>query len=200
MAIDKGLEVDPAKVRAISEMPAPTDKLGVQRLLGLAQYLAKFLPHHSDITTPLRDLMQSNVLWVWNEAQQTAFEKLIEMVTRTPVLCYYNLKEEVTLQCDVSKSGLGASLMQNGQPVTLTPAETCYAQIEKELLSIVFACDRFDAFVYGRDLVNVETDHKPLEAIFIKPLAATPKRLQRMLLHLQKYNLQVKYKKEKKCS
>ena len=149
--------------------------------------------------------MQSNVLWVWNEAQQTAFEKLIEMVTRTPVLCYYNLKEEVTLQCDVSKSGLGAALMQNGQPVAyasraLTPAETCYAQIEKELLSIVFACDCFDAFVYGRDLVNVETDHKPLEAIFIKPLAATPKHLQRMLLHLQKYNLQVKYKKEKKCS
>ena len=61
----------------------------------------------------------------------------------------------------------------------------------------MFACDRFDAFVYGRDLVNVETDHKPLEAIFIKPLAATPKRLQRMLLRLQKYNLQVKYKKGK---
>ena len=202
MATDKGLEVDPAKVQAISEMPAPTDKLGVQRLLGLAQYLAKFLPHHSDVTKPLRDLTQSNVLWVWNEAQQTAFEKLKEMVTRTPVLCYYNLKEEVTLQCDVSKSGLGAALMQNGQPVAyashaLTPAETCYAQIEKELLSIVFACDRFDAFVYGRDLVNVETDHKPLEAIFIKPLAATPKRLQRMLLRLQKYNLQVKYKKGK---
>ena len=76
MATDKGLEVDPAKVRAISEMPAPTDKFGVQRLLGLAQYLAKFLPHHSDVTKPLRDLMQSNVLWVWNEAQQTAFEKL----------------------------------------------------------------------------------------------------------------------------
>ena len=43
-----------------------------------------------------------------------------------------------------------------------------------------------------RLLVNLETDHKPLEAIFIKPLAATPKRLQRMLLRLQKYNLQVK--------
>ena len=86
MATDQGLEVDPAKVRAISEMPAPTDKLGVQLLLGLAQYLAKFLPHLSDVTKPLRDLTQSNVLWVWNEAQQTAFEKLKEMVTCTQ--CY----------------------------------------------------------------------------------------------------------------
>jgi len=115
------------------------------------------------------------------------------MVTRTPVLRYYNLEEEVTLQCDASQSGLGATLMQNGQPVTyasraLTPAETRYAQIEKELLSIVFACDCFDAYVYGRDLVNVETGHKPLEPIFTKPLAAAPKHLQRMLLSLQKYN------------
>ncbi|KAL9951231.1 hypothetical protein ACROYT_G043856 [Oculina patagonica] len=170
--------------------------------MGLAQYLAKFLPHLSDVTKPLRDLTQSNVVFAWNEAQQTAFEKLKEMVTRTPVLHYYNLKEEVTLLCDASQSGLGATLLQNGQPVAyasraLTPAETRYAQIEKELLEIVFACDRFDAYVYGRDLVNVETDHKPLEPIFIKPLAAAPKRLQRMLLRLQKFNLQVKYKKGK---
>ena len=77
-------------------------------------------------------------------------------MTCTPVLRYYTLKEEVTLQCDASQCGLGAALMQNGQPVAyasraLTPAETRYAQIEKELLSIVFACDRFDAYVYGRD-------------------------------------------------
>ena len=135
--------------------------------------------------------------WVWNEPQQTAFAKLKEMVTRTPVLRYYNLKEEVSLQCDASQSGLGAALMQNGQPVAyasraLTPAETRYAQIEKELLAIVFAC------VYGRDLVNVETDHKPLEAIFMKSLALAPQRLQRMLLRLQKYNLKVKYKKGRK--
>lgn len=71
-------------------------------------------------------------------------------------------------------------------------------KIEKELLLTVFACDHFDAYVYGRDLVNVETDHKPLEQILIKPLAATLKCLQRMLLHLQKYNLQVRLRKEKR--
>ena len=50
VATDQGLRVDPAKVRAIIEMPAPTDKAGVQRLLGLAQHLSKFLPRLSDIT------------------------------------------------------------------------------------------------------------------------------------------------------
>ena len=93
------------------------------------------------------DLTQSNTLWIWEEAQQTAFKKLKEMVTCTPVLSCYNLKEEVTLQCDASQSGLGAALMQNRPPVAyasraLTPAETCCAQIEKELLAIVFERNR----------------------------------------------------------
>ena len=46
------LRVDPAKVKAIRDIPAPTDKAAVQRLLGLVQYLSKFLPNLSDITKP----------------------------------------------------------------------------------------------------------------------------------------------------
>lgn len=68
-------------------------------------------------------------------------------------------------------------------------------QIEKELLAIVFACDRFDAYLYGRKVVHVESDHQPLELIMRKSLNVTPKRLQRILLHLQKYSLNVYYKK-----
>ncbi|KAK3732352.1 hypothetical protein QZH41_004326 [Actinostola sp. cb2023] len=118
------------------------------------------------------------------------------------MLRYYNLEEEVTLQCDVSKSGLGAALLQNGQPVAyasraLTSAETRYAQFEKELLAIVFACEKFESYIYGRDLVTVETDHKPLESIILKPLHAAPQRLQRMLLRLQKYRLRLRYTKGK---
>ena len=201
IATDEGLCVDPAKVRAIIEMPAPTDKTGVQRLLGLAQYLSKFLPHLSDITKPLRELTQNDVDWTWESPQQTALDTLKKAVTTTPVLRYYNLKE-ATIQCDASQSGLGAALTQNGQPVAfasraLTPAETRYAQIEKEMLAIVFACNKFEAYIFGRDVVTIETDHNPLENIALKPLHLAPKRLQRMLLKTQKYNLKINYKKGK---
>ena len=202
VATGDGLRVDPAKVEAIRDMPPPTDKAGVQRLLGLVQYLSKFLPNLSDMTKPLRDLTQQDTEWCWDDAQRTALSKLKEAVTHTPVLSYYNLSDEVTLQCDASQSGLGAALLQKGQPVAyasraLTPAETRYAQIEKELLAIVFACERFDTYIYGRDMVTVETDHKPLEAIVRKSLNSAPQRLQRMLLRLQRYNLEIRYKKGK---
>ena len=125
-----------------------------------------------------------------------------EAVTRTSVLRYYNLNDEVTLKCDASQSGLGAALLQKAQPVVyasraLTPSETRYAQIEKELLAIVFECERFDTYMYGRYVVAVETDHKPLEAIVRKELNSAPQRLQRMLLRLQRYNLEITYKKGK---
>ena len=200
VATSDGLSIDPTKVKAIVDMPNPTDVAGVQRLLGLAQYLAKFLPHLSDITKPLRELTRNDTDWMWESSQQSAVDTLKKAVASTPVLRYYNLADEVTIQCDASQSGLGAALMQNGQPVAyasraLTPPETRYAQIEKELLAIVFACDRFEAYIYGRDRVSIESDHKPLETIVLKPLSSAPKLLQRMLLRLQKYTLDVKFKK-----
>ena len=86
------------------------------------------------------------------------------------------------LSSDASKDGIGAALLQetDGQwmPVAyasraMTSAERNYAQIEKEQLGVVFACERFHSYVYGRT-TNVETDHLPLIAISKKPLCDAP--------------------------
>ena len=102
------------------------------------------------------------------------------------------------MQCDASESGFGAVIVQEGQPVALssralTNAEKNYAQIEKELLSILRGCIRFDQYVYGRE-ITVQTDRKPLENILKRPLLQAPRRLHRMLLQLQRYHLKVVYK------
>ena len=67
-----------------------------------------------------------------------------------------------------------------------------YAQIEKELLAIVFACEKFENYIYGKHTV-IQSDHKPLEAIFRKQISATSLRLQRMLPRLLKYQIEVQY-------
>ena len=68
------------------------------------------------------------------------------------------------------------------------------AQIEKEMLAIVFAAERFEQYVYGRPVL-VQTDHKPLKSIYKKSLISAPRRLQRMPLRLQKFDLTVTYRK-----
>lgn len=115
-----------------------------------------------------------------------------------PVLRYFDAKEATTLQCDTSDTGLGATLLQRGQPIAyasrpLTATERNYAQIEKELLSVVYGMEKFNQYTFGRKIL-VESDHKPLEIIYKKPLVAAPKQLQRMFLHLQKYDIKIIYK------
>jgi len=200
VASNRGLQVSADKVRAILDMPVPTDVKAVQRFLGAVQYLAKFLPRLSEMTGPLRELTRSDSVWFWGHSQSKAFEDIKVSLSSTPVLRYYSLDDPVEIQCDSSSHGIGAVLLQRGQPVmfasrALSSAETRYAQIEKELLAIFFACTKFDMYIFGRSNVLVETDHKPLEMIFKKRLCDVPTRLQRMLLILQKYDLCVVYKK-----
>lgn len=194
-----GLKADPEKVRAVLDMPAPTDVKSVQRLIGFVTYLAKFLPQLSEVCEPLRRLTDKDTVWHWLPKHDSAVKEIKRLVTMTPVLRYYDVTKPVTVQSDSSQHGLGCCLMQEGQPIAfasraLTPTEQNYAQIEKECLSIVFACQRFHHYLYGRDTITAETDHKPLIPIFSKPLLNAPKRLQSMLLALQSYNLQVIYK------
>ena len=114
------------------------------------------------------------------------------------IIKYFDPKAETVLQCDSSEKGLGAAIMQNGVPVTytsraLTPTEQNYAQIEKELLAVVYGMEKFQQYTYGCK-ITVESDHIPLEIIHKKPLFNTPKRLQRMLLRLQHYEIEIHYK------
>jgi hypothetical protein len=115
-------------------------------------------------------------------------------------LLQYDITKPVTIQCDASQTDLGAALLQDGHPIAyssraLTTTERNYAQIEKELLAIVYACEKFDQYIFGKSDVVVESDHNPLETIFRKPIHSAPKRLQRMRLRLQSYDIRVEYKK-----
>ena len=166
----------------------------------MINYLGKFLPQLSDISEPLRNLTKEGVKFIWSQAHEDTFNKLKKIISEPPAWQYYDLVEEVTLETDASDYGLGTVLLQKGRPVafasrTLTQCERRYSQIEKECLSIVFGCTRFDHFLHGRAKIKVLTDHKPLETIVAKSISTAPKRLQRMMLRLQKYHLEVSYQK-----
>lgn len=195
---ETGIRPDPEKVRAIVDMPTPECKADVQRILGMVNYLSRYIPDVSEITQPLRDLLKKETLWHWDEPQDRAIEKIRHILTSNPVLKFFDVEKPVVLQVDASQNGLGACILQEGHPVvyasrSLTDAERNYAQIEKELLAVVFGCTKFGQYTYGRE-VTVHSDHKPLEAILKKPLCKAPPRLQRMILSLQRFRITVVYK------
>ena len=90
-----------------------------------------------------------------------------------------------------------AALLKTGIPIAfasraLSHTETRYAQIEKDLLAVVFGLEKFHQYTYGQDVI-VQSDHKPLEIIMKKTLHRAPQRLQRMLLQLRKYSTKLEY-------
>ena len=111
------------------------------------------MPRLSEVCELLRRLTMKDVEWHWTEHQEQAFNKLKQVATEAPVLKYFEPKEELTLQSDAFNTGLGAVLTQNGQPIAfasraLSDAETRYAQIEKELLAVVFGLEKFHQYTY----------------------------------------------------
>ena len=193
----RGLKPDPEKVRAVMEMPAPDSKEAVKRFLGFIQYLAKFLPMLAEEEEPLRELTREDVIFHWDRPQMKAFQQLKRLCCTAPVLAFYDVSKEVTIQCDASKSAVGTVLLQEGRPVAyasrkLRSSECNWAPIEKEMLAIVYSTEKFREYIIGKE-TTVQTDHKPLQTICRKPLMSAPLRLQTMLLKLKGYDLKVEY-------
>ena len=136
------------KVRAVQEMEAPRNVSELQTFMGFITYLAKFLPNLSEVSAPLRSLLQTEVEWHWDSEQENSLVALKKLVTDTPVLSYYDPKKPLVLTVDASSKGLGTAVVQEGRPIAyaspaLTSSQQNYAQIEKKALAIAFGCDEF---------------------------------------------------------
>ena len=195
-----GMHPCPKKIQGITEMTPPTDKQQLASFIGMVLYMGNFVPHLSHHTEPLRAMLKQEAVFAWDEMANASFQKIKDLIAKsaTKPLRYYDRTKPVTVQADASQRGLGACLLQDGQPIaytskSFTDTETRYANIERELLAIVFACQQFNTYVLGRPF-TVESDHKPLEMIHQKSLASAPPRLQRMLLQLQRYDATIRYR------
>ena len=195
----EGYSPDPEKIQGISEMTPPQMKQELQLFLGAVNYLQTFVPHLSLNTEPPQAFLKKENFFTWDENTNTCFQKIKSQLQKALLrpLRYYDQTKLVTLQCDASLKGLGACIIQDGQPImfaskSLMDTETHYANIERELLAIVCGCEKFHTYLYRRTFI-METDHKPLKMISLKNLTAAPACLQRMLLHLQQYDLVITY-------
>ncbi|KAK3726803.1 hypothetical protein QZH41_007213 [Actinostola sp. cb2023] len=201
----QGISADPKKVEAILNIQPPSNATEVRSLLGMSNYCSRFIKGYATITQPLRELTHKDTPWQWTTRHDHSLNRLKEALTNAPVTSYFDPDRDTEINVDASPVGLGAILAQT-DPVTgekkvvayasraLTDVESRYSQTEREALGVIWGCEYFHLYVYGKP-VTVVTDHKPLVTIFNDPKSKPPARIERWTLRLQPYQVTIVYKK-----
>lgn len=187
-------------IQRILDFPSPVTKKQLRSFLGLVGWYQKFIPNYSSITAGLTNLLQKkqpNKL-KWEEDHERAFKELKVRITSKPLLRSPNLNLPFIVQTDASAYAVGAVLMQEFEdgrfPIAfasrkLQPRETRYSVCERECLAIVFAINKFDRYLYGKEFVLC-TDHASLE--YLQKRKSENSRLLRWALFLQNYAFKIK--------
>ena len=117
----------------------------------------------------MTELLESDKTWSWGESQSAAFTKIKESLSNLPTLAFFDLTKPTTVSSDASSYGTGGVLLHEHDGVmkpvvycsrTLTGPECRYAQIEKECLGAVWACEKFERYLIGLESFTPKTDHK----------------------------------------
>lgn len=197
----KGIYPDKDKLAAIKNFREPKTIEETRSFLGLVNYVAKFLPDLATTTEPLRKLTRKSEKFEWKSSQEMAFQNIKNLMSKSTLLGYFNIRDKTQVIADASPVGLGAVLIQineSGPRIisfaskSLSSVEKRYAQTEKEALALVWAVERFHYYLFGREF-DLITDHKPLEVIF-GPRSKPCARIERWVRRLQSYVYKVIYK------
>ncbi|GBM63219.1 Uncharacterized protein K02A2.6 [Araneus ventricosus] len=100
---DKGIKADSGHIKGIVDMPTPSSKGEVRRLLGMVNFLSKFIPNLSQITAPLRELIKQNIEFRWENEHTVAFNRIKELLSCAPVLKVFNGSEKSQYNVTVLK-------------------------------------------------------------------------------------------------
>ncbi|TYJ96446.1 Transposon Tf2-6 polyprotein [Cucumis melo var. makuwa] len=194
---NKGVEVDPKKIKAIADWPKPTNVRETRGFLGLTGYYRRFVHHYGAMAGPLTQLLKKGGFNWTSEAEQ-AFEKLKKAMMSLPVLALPMFDKPFEIETDASGYGVGAVLIQNKHPIafyshTLAIRDRGRPVYERELMAVVLAVQRWRPYLLGNRFV-VQIDQKSLKCL-LEQRVVQPQ-YQRWLAKLLGYTFDVEYKSE----
>jgi len=172
----KGIEVDKAKIEVIEKLPPPICVKGVRSFLGHAGFYRRFIKDFSKIAHPMCKLLEKEVKFVFDEICLKVFECLKEKLISAPVIIGPDWAEPFEVMCDASGTALGVVLGQKRNRMfhliyyaskSLNGAQRNYTVTEQELLAVVYALEKFRAYLLGTKVI-VHTDHVTLRYLMAK--------------------------------
>lgn len=191
----EGVQVDPAKVEAITEWPRPTTVTEVRSFLGLAGYYRRFVEGFSSLAMSLARLTRKGTRFVWSMECERSFAELKQRLTSAPILTLPLGTGGFVIYSDASKKGLGCVLMQHGKVIAyasrqLKSHEENYPTHDLELAAVVFALKIWRHYLYGATC-EVFSDHQSLKYIFSQK--ELNMRQMRWLELLKDYDVNIQY-------
>ncbi|GJQ91058.1 reverse transcriptase domain-containing protein [Tanacetum coccineum] len=196
-----GIEVDKAKVDVIAKLPHPTSVKGIQSFLGHAEFYRRFIQYFSKIARPMTHLLEKDTPFIFSKECVESFNLLKKKLTEAPILVAPDWDLPFKIMCDASDFAVGVVLGQRKtkhfQPIhyaskTMADAQDHYTTTEKELLAVVYACEKFRPYLVLSKTI-VYTDHSALKYLLAKQDAKP--RLLRWILLLQEFDVIIRDKK-----
>jgi len=138
----EGITASPEKIEALLKLKEPENVTELRRVLGLFNFVTKFVYKAQINLSPLNELLKKDTVWEWGEPQQQAFQNMKNSLTMAPALAYFEGNRDIIVSADSSSYALGAVLLQRHDKIlrpvaycsrSLSESEKNYAQIEKEL-------------------------------------------------------------------
>ena len=202
---EQGRQPASSKIESVASFPRPTCKSDVQKFLGLAGYYREHIPNFAATSFNLRQLLKNQVIFRWGNQEQKEFDILKRALCSDKVLLHHpNWNNDFIVQTDASSKGLGAVLSQIGpdnkeHPVryasrALQPPESKWTTREQELLAVIWACETFHRYLWGRKFF-IQTDHANLQ--WLQAVSPQKNRLARWAMRLAEYDFELQHRSGK---
>ena len=123
------------------------------------------------------------------------------MLVISPIMATPNWNKEFEIMCDASGYPMGVVLGQRIEKIfkviyyvskTFNEAQENYSTREKEMLAMVFACEKIRPYILGSHVI-IHADHTAIKYLMAKK--DVKPRLIRWVLLLQEFDLEIKDKK-----
>ena len=180
---------------------SPTTVKGIRSFLGHVGFYRRFIRDFSKIARPLCRLLEKDTKFNFDESCHNSFEEIKSRIVEAPIMAKPDWNREFEIMCDASDFAMGAIFGQKVEKVfkaiyyaskTFNEAQENYSTTEKEMLAIVFSCEKFRPYILGSHVI-IHTDHAEIKYLMAK-IEAKP-RLIRWVLLLQEFDLEIKDKK-----